>query len=485
MELAPVKLPALSNLHLTASQDYPTQRITNNSLRKLLENTRKIRPKYQGRQDQSVKLRPDQARLAQILGRIDASQLLGGAESEFDSDRSDDAETLPSSNFPSFGKASLRSHALSSPFTPSSDCNSRCFDSPQQDSTSESLPSFTYATPSRQMVVEETSSDAESLSYGFPSPPPLPARSASRNTATSHHHPAASRNTAKVYPPLDSPCSVAPLSIRSRDKDNTTPITSGPLFPFSEAALDSVLAELEESQRSVSTPVSRDECFFNVSTPRPLPTSNASCAQNSPFLCGPAPTPLEHRLRAASRRTDGNMQTNARNGPSYLLPLRTGSQPQSSTRGPATTPTRSLSTSAMRSTSSPLRSAPLAFRSPQQTANPRTTIARSSSDTLSQISSPPSIRTEVRGSSIFEVWRKATEDHMLRILEGTRHRGAQLPSIDPATESGYARAWRESREKIIVAVYGRRNVELSVGERVEVDNIAKQLAGPLGTGKLE
>ncbi|KAF2798980.1 hypothetical protein K505DRAFT_357062 [Melanomma pulvis-pyrius CBS 109.77] len=106
----------------------------------------------------------------------------------------------------------------------------------------------------------------------------------------------------------------------------------------------------------------------------------------------------------------------------------------------------------------------------------QTSLAPSQAPTLADApaSSTPS-------NPLGAAYKSITSAYILELLQKTRARGAQLPSVRNRSLSLYDIAWREVNEDLIVAIYGRKDVELSQIEVDFVDRIAKEMKEGAGS----
>lgn len=80
-----------------------------------------------------------------------------------------------------------------------------------------------------------------------------------------------------------------------------------------------------------------------------------------------------------------------------------------------------------------------------------------------------------------DVYRSVTEAYMRESLDRTRERGAQLPTVQLASLPPFEITWRDVNEQLLVAIYGRKNVALTVADVHFVDRIAREMREGVGT----
>jgi hypothetical protein len=67
-----------------------------------------------------------------------------------------------------------------------------------------------------------------------------------------------------------------------------------------------------------------------------------------------------------------------------------------------------------------------------------------------------------------------SRDTIREILEKTRARGEMLPVLEWKSMSAFERSWREIKEELLVAIYGRQDTWLSSADVAYVDCIEKE-----------
>jgi hypothetical protein len=81
---------------------------------------------------------------------------------------------------------------------------------------------------------------------------------------------------------------------------------------------------------------------------------------------------------------------------------------------------------------------------------------------------------------IADAYKSVTSTFIGQLLQKTRERGAQLPSIRKRSFSIGDLLWRDANEHFIVAIYGRKDIELNQTDRDFVDKIAKEMTEGVG-----
>lgn len=82
---------------------------------------------------------------------------------------------------------------------------------------------------------------------------------------------------------------------------------------------------------------------------------------------------------------------------------------------------------------------------------------------------------------IADAYKSATSAFIGQLLQQTRERGAQLPSVGNGSFSIVDLLWRDANEHLIVAIYGRKDIELSQSDRDFVDKITKEMDEGIGS----
>jgi hypothetical protein len=77
--------------------------------------------------------------------------------------------------------------------------------------------------------------------------------------------------------------------------------------------------------------------------------------------------------------------------------------------------------------------------------------------------------------SVAETYRAITKVHMIKLLERTRSRGAQLPKIDWNTLTTSEKNWREENRTVLTSIYGCRDVMLTQHDVGYVNCVAREL----------
>jgi hypothetical protein len=115
----------------------------------------------------------------------------------------------------------------------------------------------------------------------------------------------------------------------------------------------------------------------------------------------------------------------------------------------------------------------------------RTESARSASQTSMAPSETPTLigGDDVPRSRnpIADAYKSVTSAFIGQLLQQTRRRGAQLPSVGNRSFSIGDLLWRDANEHLIMAIYDRKDIELSQIDRGFVDKIAKEMNEGVGS----
>ncbi|KAF2677077.1 hypothetical protein K458DRAFT_396336 [Lentithecium fluviatile CBS 122367] len=117
--------------------------------------------------------------------------------------------------------------------------------------------------------------------------------------------------------------------------------------------------------------------------------------------------------------------------------------------------------------------------SPTTTHVPSRRESTESLDLLVQFPEPPT-STAPTDEDLHTAYKSITEAYMKRSLERTRARGALLSIVDADSISSFEAAWRTVNEQLLVAIYGRNDVALTLADIEFVDRIAKELRDGAG-----
>jgi hypothetical protein len=103
-------------------------------------------------------------------------------------------------------------------------------------------------------------------------------------------------------------------------------------------------------------------------------------------------------------------------------------------------------------------------------ARPHISMAPSETPTLTDgdlVPAPP--------SPIADAFKSVTSAFIGQLLQKTREQGAQLPGVRNKSFSIRDTLWRNANGHLIIAIYGRKDIELSQTDRDFVDKIAKEM----------
>jgi hypothetical protein len=113
-----------------------------------------------------------------------------------------------------------------------------------------------------------------------------------------------------------------------------------------------------------------------------------------------------------------------------------------------------------------------------ESARPASRMSLASSETPTLIDEDDVPRSR---NPIADAYKSVTSTFIGQLLQKTRERGAQLPSIRKRSFSIGDLLWRDANEHFIVAIYGRKDIELNQTDRDFVDKIAKEMTEGVGS----
>ncbi|KAF2180413.1 hypothetical protein K469DRAFT_753397 [Zopfia rhizophila CBS 207.26] len=492
-------------------QDYPLGRVSNPSLRQLLETTQELRPEYKGHEDQV------------------AEPFSSHVQNEIESP----PETPPHISYPSYGKSVLPLTASPtlevfnenepSPFATAP--KAAPIDAVPQRRSSAPASSSTFLVRSNAANTRDATAAISPATHDFP--PPTPDRPAPLNIRSS----ASSQASARVTPAIHRSAST-PVRSTQVSHSGSSPTMSR--APRQAIASSPSASPLNQMYSYTTTTISSHSGVF-ISGPAPTPAQRGVAAQarreaqmqNACQANANMPLPLRH-YDSDSDNTSTTIQPDAGQSVSTIQPSPNHPDFTSTTHFRArSAPARSLSQAVRRITRPPgnmnilrthtMRASPgplsiralfsltsasntvassgLAASAPAPRVPSPTTPNPSVSSPFASAPSPfvqvptapvpivpaPSTSASYTTNPLNPTWRSMTEAYITSLLQQTRARGAQLDPIDPSTLSVVDRTWRDVNAQWIFAILGRSDIELTQIDVNMVDRISKQFGeGVLG-----